>query len=169
MMTRNGGNDMAIDTTLYVHETTIELIDSACAIMGCSRSRAIVMLFRRAMADRRKRPNTGSAIRYQRRDALRRWRTVHVRFREDEADYVKDMRNFFKLSDSLILAQAARQYLDDVVKQSCRDGKSDNYRFPNYILARYIEDGLTCWLVCWGIPHSPLLRTLFRSIARDKI
>ena len=107
------------------------------------------------MMDPGKKIKTGSAIRYQKSDSKEKWQTVHVRFREDEADYFKDLRNFLKLSDSLILAQAAREYLDEIIKKTNRNEKNDNYPFSNYILSREVSDGLIFWIICWGFPKKP--------------
>jgi len=146
---------MSVKTTLYVHENTLELIHDACAITGKKRTEVIVMLLTRSLREASRDVTIGKSVRYQARDRAGRWRTIHVSFREDEADYCKDLRNFLKRSDSLILALAARAYLRGCIKKSCFDGWGDNYRFSNYIISREESEGLIFWKICWGFPKNP--------------
>lgn len=143
---------MSVETTMYIHDTTMGLVNDACALIGIKKNAMIVLLLHYAMADMKHAIRTGCRVRYQERDRRDKWHTVHVRFREDEADYVKDLRNFLKLSDSFILAMAARAYINDMVRKSKRDEKLDNYRFSNYLIIREVIDGLIHWRICWGYP-----------------
>jgi len=146
---------MPIDTTLYIHENTLKLISESCDMSGISHNRLIVMLLKNAMGKARKNMKTGLAIRYQERNQGGHWHTVHVRFREDEADFFKDMRNFMKMSVSLILAQAAREYLKEMVRASAERETTDNYPFSNHQLS-FIEtnDGIF-WITHWKTPPPP--------------
>ncbi len=155
---------MPIDTTLYVHESTLDSICEICALTGRTRNRIIVMLLRAALRDRSRAVRIGCSVRYQSRDRREKWRTVHVRLSEDEADYFKDLRNFYRMSDSLILAIAVRDYFDDILRQSISGGMTDNYPFSNYILSREEIDGLVFWRICWGFPEKPEKYFLLRPI-----
>ena len=146
---------MAVDTTMYIHDTTMDLIKNAVALTGKTRNQMIVILLKRTMIDSRKKIRTGCTIKYQDRDPLKRWKTVHVRFREDEADYFKDLRNFLKRSDSLLLAQAARGYLDEIIRKAIQNQDIDNYPFFNYIISREEAENLIFWHICWGLPEKP--------------
>ncbi|HPI22325.1 MAG TPA: hypothetical protein PLE73_03965 [Spirochaetota bacterium] len=148
--------DMAVDTTMYVHKSTLGLVKVVCTRAGLKRNRAIVLLLKGAMTDRALKAAIGRAIRYQGRDRKDNWRTVHVRLREDEADYFKDLRNVLKLSVSLILAIAARRYLAELVRKAKQGEKMDNYPFSHYVLSREEqEDGMIFWKICWGFPEHP--------------
>ena len=146
---------MAVDTTMYIHDTTMDLINNAKTITGKTRNQMIVILLKRTMADSRKKIRTGCTVKYQDRDPMKRWNTVHVRFREDEADYFKDLRNFLKCSDSLLLAQAARGYLDDIIRKASQKKEIDNYPFLHYIISREKSENLIFWHICWGLPEKP--------------
>lgn len=145
---------MSVDTTIYVHETTLQLVDVAIARTGKKRNHIIIALLERAMADSTMRIKTGCAVRYQERDCSARWRTVHVRLKGEEAEYFTDMRKFFKRSVSLLLAEAARAYLAELV-ENAHEGKMDNYPFSGYSLSREVKDGLVLWHICWGSPPNP--------------
>jgi hypothetical protein len=143
---------MSIETTMYIHDTTMSLLNDACVLTGRKRNEMIVLLLNYAMADLKRAVKTGCRVRYQGRDCREKWHTVHVRFREDEADYAKDLRNFLKLSDSLILALAAREYLNEIVRKSRKDDGNDNYRFSNYFVSREVIGGSIQWRINWGYP-----------------
>ncbi|HNV47329.1 MAG TPA: hypothetical protein PKJ16_09830 [Spirochaetota bacterium] len=146
---------MAIDTTLNVHESTLRRIDRITSITGRARNRVIVDLLTRVMSDRGKQFATGCTVRYQRRDNKEKWRTVHVRLSEDEVDYFRDLRGVYKRSESLLLAEAAREYLSDIIREALRGVKSDNHPFQNYVLSRHEAEGLIFWTICWGFPPTP--------------
>lgn len=147
--------DMPIDTTLYVHQTTLRLIDAACVMTGIRRGQLVVLLLVRAILNRGKALKSGSATRYQTRDRREMWRTIHVRMLADDADYFRDARCFFNESVSLILAQAAREYLREILQRSRSGEKVDNYPLKNYIICREERDGLIFWHICWGFPEKP--------------
>lgn len=146
---------MSVATTLYVHEATLGLIAEACAMTGTTRSRLIATLLERSMRDPGMEPRIGRLVRYQRADRREAWRTVHVRFREDEVDYVKDLRSFYRVSASLLLAVAARRFIREIIRQSEKREQSDNYPFSNYLLSRETIDGYIFWKICWGFPPNP--------------
>ncbi|HNR86805.1 MAG TPA: hypothetical protein PKM65_00525 [Spirochaetota bacterium] len=146
---------MAIRTTAHLHLSTLALIDSARKKTRQRRNDIIIALLTRAMTDPRMETVLGRAIRYQDRDRKECWRTIHVRFSEDEADYFSDLRNFFKLSISLIIAIAARRYLSEMLNATGSQSRVDNYPFQNYVLSRETIDGLTYWKICWGFPRDP--------------
>jgi len=147
--------DMAINTTLNVHANTLRLLDDACALTGMRRGRIINMLIHRSMHDMTKRIRIGRSVQYQARDHKENWHIIHVRLSEDDADYLKDLRNVLKESDSLIIAKAARLFLSDIIKQATQGMRCDNYRFSNYVLSRIEEDGLIAWKIYWGYPKNP--------------
>jgi hypothetical protein len=143
---------MSLDTTLYIHDSTMGLINDACTLTGTGHNDMIVLLLKNSMLEPKQEVMTGRLVRYQGRDRRESWHTVHVRFREDMADFVKDLRGFFRLSVSFILALAARAYLNDIVRKSRIQGKCDNYPFSNYIVSKEVNDGLIFWRICWGYP-----------------
>lgn len=143
-----------LDTTIYVYETTMLLIDQMCEVGGMKRNQAIAALLVRAMRDPQKSVRAGALVRYQRRDHSGRWRRMHVRLPKDRADYAKDMRGFFRQSFSLIIALAVREYMDEIVRLSKRGQTIDNYPFSNYIIVRNEEGGLISWMIWWGDPEN---------------
>ena len=126
---------MLADTTLYIHLSTMKILERAMERTGKTRNQIIVMFLKRAMKDVRKMARLGTTVQYQEDAVKALWRTVHVRFREDEVDFIKDLRNIAKMSDSLLLALAARKYLKEIIAVARRIEETDNYLYHNYILS----------------------------------
>jgi hypothetical protein len=78
----------------------------------------------------------------------RDWRTFHLTVREDDYEFLLDLRKLMKMSVSRILAYAVKRYLRGLKKNI-----TDNNRFFNYTVLREIIDGVICWRFFWGFPR----------------
>jgi hypothetical protein len=140
---------MVIETTLHVHKCIFEKLDNAALRNMRSRTSIIKLLIQRTMRDHRRMIKTYSRIKYQKRDIKENWNIIHIVLNEYEYEYFLDIRKFFKMSVSFILAYAVMRYLDELLKM----GKStDNYCYNSYILIKETVDGIVCWKTYWGIP-----------------
>ena len=146
---------MPLDTTLYIHKSTMKLLQVAMEKTGKTQNEIIVMLMKRSMKDAKRMVRLGTTVTYQDDDAREMWKTVHVHYREDEVDYVKDLRNVVKMSDSLILALAARKYLTEIIATAQKLETVDNYLFEHYYLSIEPREKLTFVNICWGKPENP--------------
>ena len=147
---------MLIETTIYVHKRILEILNKRAEITGKSRTFIIKLLMQRVMSDNQKMIKSYSRIKYQARDAKENWHRLHVGMNEYEYEYYLDMRKFYKMSVSFILAYAVMRYLDEVIKELAeRKSSTDNYPFRNYILTKEIIDEVICWQIYWGIPQKP--------------
>ena len=140
---------MLIETTLHVHKSILDKLDWGATISRRSRTLIIKLLIQRIMKDNHKMIKTNSRVRYQDRDLKENWQRINIVFNEYEYEYCQDMRKFFKMSVSYILAYAVLRYLDELLK---RHKSTDNYCFKNYILIMKIIDDSIFWQIHWGIP-----------------
>jgi hypothetical protein len=140
---------MLIETTLHVHKSILERLDTGADVIGRSRTSIIKHLFQRIMKDNHRMIKTYSRIQYQGRDVRENWSRINIVFNEYEYEYCQDLRKFFKLSISLILAYAVLRYLDDLMKSNI---STDKYFYRNYLFIRKIMDNVICWQLYWGIP-----------------
>ncbi len=143
-----------VETTVYMHKNTLEMLNRGAAITGRTRTFIIKRLMRRVMHDNRKMLKSHSRIKYQERDLKENWHRLHIVMNEYEYDYCLDMRKFFKMSVSFILAFAVNRYLDEI-KYELLDvnQNTDNYLYRNYVLIKKTIDGVICWQIYWGIPR----------------
>ena len=140
---------MLIPTTLHVHKTILDKLDHGAIVIGISRNSIIKLLIQRIMKDNRRMLKANSRVRYQAKDLKENWKRINITFNEYEYEYCLDLRKFYKMSVSLILAFAVLLHLYEILKS----GKStNNYCYYNYIFVREIVDNVICWQIYWGIP-----------------
>jgi hypothetical protein len=98
----------------------------------------------------------GRMVRYQKRGSRAAWHAFHLRLREDEYEYLLDLRKLLKMSVSLILAYAVKKYLDKLLVffQKAKPGKclTDNNCFMNYVIIKEEIQGVISWRLLWGFP-----------------
>jgi hypothetical protein len=140
---------MLIETTLHVHKSILYKLDTGATISGKSRTSIIKMLIQKIMKDNQRMIKTCSRIKYQERDVRDNWSRINIVFNEYEYEYCQDLRKFFKMSVSYIIAYAVLRYLEELLKT----GKgTDNYFYTSYIFIKKTYDRAICWQIYWGIP-----------------
>ena len=145
---------MLIESTMHMHKSTLEMLNRGAEITGRSRTFIIKLLMQRIMSENQKMLKSHSRIKYQPRDDKENWFRLHVVINEYEYEYYLDMRKFYKMSVSFILAYAVRRYLDEILSKLLNGNKNtDNYFYKNYIFIKRTIDGITCWQIYWGIPQ----------------
>ena len=140
---------MLIETTLHINKEILEMLHKCAEKTGRSRVAIIKLLAQRMMRDNRKMLKANSRIRYQERDLKENWHRIHILLNEYEYEYFLDMRKFFKMSVSYILAYAVLKYHEELMD---RNINSDNYWFKNYIFITKEVGGIILWQIYWGIP-----------------
>ena len=141
---------MLIKTTLYINKSILETLNKSSAIIGINKTKIIKLLMQRVMKDNQRLLKSYSRVKYQERDIKENWHRLHIVLNEYEYEYYLDMRKFFKMSVSFILAYAVMRYLDEVLK---RNKSADNYCYQNYIFMKEVVNGIICWQIYWGIPQ----------------
>jgi hypothetical protein len=147
--------DMLIKTTIYMHNEILRKINEIVQNNKKARGNLITLLLKRAMQDNKRLMKRHGSIKYQESDKPKQWKTIHVKFNEDDYEYFIDMRKLYKMSVSLILAYAVRNYFFEMANKLKRKLLSGNY-FPNgYFFNRELVDGIVCWRLYWGFPNNP--------------
>jgi hypothetical protein len=115
---------MLIESTIHIHKSILEKLDTGAEMSRRSRISVIKLLIQRIMKDNKRMIKTYSRIKYQERDVRENWSRVNIVFNEYEYEYCQDLRKFFKMSISLILAYAVRRYLDEILNDLLNGNKS---------------------------------------------
>ncbi len=145
---------MLIESTMHIHKSILEMLNRGAEITGKTRTSIIKLLMQRVMSENKKMLISHSRIKYQARDKKENWHQFHVAMNEYEYEYYLDMRKFYKMSVSFILAYAAMRYLDEILNDLLNgDKNTDNYFYKNYIFVKRTIDGITCWQIYCGIPQ----------------
>jgi hypothetical protein len=146
---------MEIRTTVYINNVVLNRINDASGDDKKFRNKLIIALMKRVMQDHDILEKNFMSVKYQNDDAADKWRTLHVRFGKGENEYFQDMRRVFKMSVSLILAYAVKNYFSEVLNDLIRMDIVDNYPPKNYLLLKDIIDGIVSWRLFWGFPANP--------------
>jgi hypothetical protein len=141
---------MLIETTLHINKRILEMINEYAEKTNISRASIIKLLIHKVMHNNRSMIKTYSRIQYQARDMKENWYRIHIVLNEYEYEYYLDMRKFFKMSVSFILAYAVLKYLDELIKQNI---SNDKYCYINYILIKETLDNVILWKIYWGVPQ----------------
>ncbi len=144
---------MLIESTIYVHKSTMEKLNKGVVITGRTRTYIIKILMQNVMKDSKKLLKSYSRVKYQDRDARENWHRLHMVMNEYEYEYYLDMRKFYKMSVSFILAYATMKYMDEILNEFYKRGNSaDNYFYKNYVFIKKTINKVICWQIYWGIP-----------------
>jgi hypothetical protein len=135
-------------TTINMRADVLTRIAKAAHVRGISRSEMIVILAKRIMNDLPYPAPVGMMVQYQKRIQPPNWRKFHLRVREDEYEYLLDLRKLLKMSVSLLISRAVEKYLGDILKWNDKD----NYQFKNYLIVKEVIDDVICWKLLWGYP-----------------
>ena len=148
---------MLIETTMHVHNSILEILTYGEVMTGRPIKVIIKLLMQRIMDDNHKLLKSCRRVKYQERDKEKNWHRVHIVLNEYEYEYYLDMRKFYKMSVSFILAYAVMKYLNELVNELLdRNKNTDNYLYSNYIFIKETVDGIICWKTYWGIPQKLL-------------
>lgn len=139
-----------METTINIHVELLDRITREARNRKISRSKMIVALLEMMMEDRSQPPRFGRPVQYQAKKKPEEWRNFHITLMEDQYEYFQDLRKLFKMSVSLIIAIAARDYLENPQVKII----TDNYLFNSYLVVREIVDSVICWRLYWGYPTS---------------
>jgi hypothetical protein len=94
------------------------------------------------------------AVKYQDDDLKENWHCFHVKLSDDEYDFFIDLRKFYRLSVSRLLALAVKKYLSQVISEF-KMKLVDNYvYFKHYDLNYEVGDGYIAWKIYWRTPES---------------
>ncbi len=145
---------MIVETTINIHKNVLEMLNRGAASTGRTKTFIIKLLMQRVMTDNQKMLQSNSRVKYQARDMTENWHRLHMVLSEYEYEYYLDMRKFYKMSVSFILAYAAMRYLDVILNELHKRGNSaDNYFYKNYVFIKKTIDKVICWQIYWGIPQ----------------
>lgn len=96
----------------------------------------------------------GNAVRYQERNGGENRECVHVRWFDEEYEFLIDMRKVHKKSVSYLIVEAAMTLLDKIISNF--DRLVDKYQvYPYYISKFCIHNSIGCIFLWGGILHTP--------------
>lgn len=134
-----------METTINMDIYILKAVTRAARRKGVSRSGMIMLLMKEVMNEVTSPARYGRLICYQERSDPERWHRFHLLVREDDYEFLLDLRKLLKMSVSRILAYAVKRYLKRI--------NTDKNRFKNYVIIKKIHSGIVFWTLLWGYPH----------------
>ncbi len=133
-----------METTLNINTDLLEAITRAAHRKGISRSEMIVLVLKKVMNEISGPVRYGKPVLYQEKSLPESWHTFHLQIREDDYEFLLDMRKLLKMSVSCILAYAVRKYLKTI--------STDKNRYNNYVIIKNTRNNIIFWTLIWGYP-----------------
>ena len=137
-------------TTMNVHTAILSKILRTAQSNNKTHSEIILLLLGKVKIDMPVPFVFGKMVKYQERRKCNDWHTLHLELRDEEYEYLLDLRRLLKMSVSLILAVAVDKYLhniDNIIN-------SDKYLMRNYVLILEVINEIEHWRHIWGYPHN---------------
>lgn len=146
---------MSIETTLYMKDSIRTKIEQASEHTGLGTSILIVKLMKMLMKDHDIMTRQWCSIKYQQKGATVKWRRKHISIRPVEYESFIDMRKFYKMSVSFLVAFAVDHYLDKLIEEltSAGNNNTDNYSLKSYTLTKEFIENSLFWTICWELTN----------------
>ena len=138
-----------IETTINIHIDILGKINKISSANNISRNKVIKNLLKKVMHNELNNFSFNKCIKYQDSDSKQNWRKFHLLLDTDEYEFFLDLRKFFKMSVSAIVAFAVKKYYKEIMKFK----KTDNYLFKNYIIIKETINNVLTWRLFWGYPE----------------
>lgn len=145
---------MSTETTVHVHQKTQEKIKKIMEYTGKTKQAIVIWALCKLSEEADSHIITWSRIRYQSRNKHTQWTQIHLHLAPAEYELFIDLRKFFKSSVSRMIAMAIDKYIIGIIR-----GKKillNNYGKKNYAISRIVINGITSWILYWGIPATLL-------------
>jgi hypothetical protein len=144
-------------TTININTEHMNYIAESAQKAGVSRSILILNLLKEFQSTQHKNKPRQKVV-YQEPAPAESWHTFHLSLSESEYNHLLDMRRYFKMSVSLIIALAIGRYLSSYLSGITGIVQNtDSYRFPNYIFTEgETYNGIRYFVQYWGVPDRVL-------------
>ncbi len=145
---------ICLQTSVNINRDNLLVLEQSAECFGISISDLITMLLRKMLIDNENRFKKLETVKYQPDDPEKNWTIKKVSFKPEDYELFTNMRMFYKLSVSFILAKAIDQFLDDIIENF---GKiQNNYLEKLWEICRQECDSSVIWTVNWIKPLFPM-------------
>ncbi len=147
---------MKIDTTINITDNNTILLKESAAKLNISINELVIRLISQLLTDKNNKIKSFQRISYQKKNENENWNPIHIWISPEFYEKCLDLRKFFKLSLSFILAKAIKQFLNRIL-----EGITDNYSH-NYILLSSISDDSRFFTTVWDYPQQETIQNIIQ-------
>ncbi len=134
-----------IKTSVYINTDKLAKVMEYSAANGLTYNEVITLLLKKMQADGGCNIRKFSAVKYQNDDPDKNWVTKTVYFEEICYEFFTDMRKFFKISVSFLLAKAIDLFLETILMEE----NQRNYADHDWDITRKEDDFSEIWTIFW--------------------
>ena len=134
-----------IKTSVYINTDKLVKVMEYSAANGLTYNEVITLLLKKMQADGGCNIRKFSAVKYQNDDPDKNWVTKTVYFEEICYEFFTDMRKFFKISVSFLLAKAIDLFLETILMEE----NQRNYADHDWDITRKEDDFSEIWTIFW--------------------
>jgi len=134
-----------IKTSVYINTDKLSKVVEFSAANGLSYSEVISLLLKKIQSDGKCDIKKFSAVKYQDDDPDKNWVVKTVYFEEVCYEFFTDMRKFFKISVSYLLANAIDLFLETILSED----NQRNYADHNWDISKKEEKYSEIWTILW--------------------
>jgi len=156
----DGVTHMSIVTSVYIKFDLLIRLNEAAVCLNISANKIIALLLLKVRNDKCSRPQLFKPVCYQRGDKYTKWHCLHIALNHDVYETAIDLRKVLKMSVSLVIANAVMQYLNEIIKDFCKNSKNTDNNHHSYIFISNVYDGIFSFTIFWGIPPKKILINL---------
>ncbi len=145
-----------METTINMNYENYKLLDSLSKKYNISKNRIIKIVLKEFEVDS-ERIKLFYTVKYQEKNNFSFWKKFHLVLTPSEYELFTDLRNFFKMSLSLIVALAIDRYLCKIFNMKNNNKFTDTYPdilFPAYCIIYTFKDNLKSYAIYWGVPET---------------
>ncbi len=152
---------MSIKTTINIRLEILSKIADSAKDLNISLNKLISLLFIRMIHDKMHKIMMFKPVKYQETGDEIIYHKLHIALSSDLYEKALDLRKVLKMSVSLIIAKAVDKYLQGIVDDVSRTGRTDNY-FRSYVFIPNFHMGVLYFTIFWQFPSSILLQKFIK-------
>ena len=137
-------------TTLNLELSLRQKLITLAEAQDISVNKTIVILMKLLSCEIKHRKIPERLVEYQKLSENEEWCTCHLYLSFSEYQHFSDMRNFFKMSVSFLVAYAVKKYGHQLLNNLSPENWDDKNLFPHHSIGkpRVLEQQF--FVICWG-------------------
>ena len=151
---------MKYETTTCISHLHYVLLKDISRKYKLSLTTLIVLLIRYASEYKKVHLYAGQKVTYRERRGRQSWRLLHLEPKSNEYEFFLDVKKVWKMSIARVIEFCIENYLFELITNVLEKEKTDNYLYANYHFEVGEEEGITYYLIYWGLPQKILQKLL---------
>ena len=144
-----------IDSCVNITDNNLKLLEKSAKQLNISRNDLVVKLFIAYLSHQKNKYKVFSRVKYQKKNEHEKWRSTHVWFSQEFYEKCQNIRVFYKLSISFILAESIQLFLEKILR-----GSTDNYTHT-YICFFTKLNNCPVFTILWEYPGEKILTKIY--------